>query len=240
MGESGGANVEIAKHLTEHHHSASSVQHPVVEILEAVLLAIVAIATAWSGYQASLWTGHQAKLYGEASKLRIQAQGAEAYANQERVYNATTVVEWLKAEAHGDKILADLFEKRLLPEFRPAFQAWKKTDPLHNPDAPASPQSMPEYRNAKTEAAVALEGQATKKFEEGSQAIQHSDQFVRVSVTLATVLLLIALSQRFKTRGVRIGLLATAMLMLSFQIHHIFALPWADSVAGEVHEKADS
>jgi hypothetical protein len=240
MGESGGANVEIAKHLTEHHHSGGSAELPIVEILEAVLLAVVAIATAWSGYQASLWTGHQAKLYSEASKLRIQSQGAEAFANQERVYNAATVVEWLKAEAHGDKVLADIFEKRLLPEFRPAFLAWKKTDPLHNPDAPAGPQSMTEYRNAKTEAAVALDTQATKKFEEGSDAIQHSDQFVRVSVTLATVLLFIALSQRFKTRGVRIGLLATAMLMLGFQIHHIFALPWASSAAGEVHEKTDS
>lgn len=84
-------------------------------------MSIVAVATAWSGYQAALWTGHQPELYGKANKLRVQAQGAATHANQERLYNALTVVEWLKAEAHGDKKLADLFERRFLPEFHQAF-----------------------------------------------------------------------------------------------------------------------
>ena len=111
--------------------------HAILEIVEALVLAIVAIATAWSGYQAALWTGHQSELYGQASKLRVQAEGAATAANQERLYNASTVVEWLKAEAQGQKKLSDLFERRFLPEFRPAFEAWKKTDPLNNPNAPA-------------------------------------------------------------------------------------------------------
>jgi len=49
-----------------------------LEIGEAVILAVVAIATAWSWYQAALWTGHQSELYGEASKLRVQAEGCRA------------------------------------------------------------------------------------------------------------------------------------------------------------------
>src|SRR4029450_2027472 len=36
----------------------------IIEIAEAVLLAVVAVATAWSGYQSALWDGHSAKLYG--------------------------------------------------------------------------------------------------------------------------------------------------------------------------------
>src|SRR5271154_7027944 len=146
MPEAGGSNIEIAQHLSERNESPSSLGHEILEIAEAVVLAIVAIATAWSGYQAALWTGHQSELYGEASRLRIEADGAATYSNQERLYNASTVDEWLKAEAHGDKKLADLFERRLLAEFRPAFEAWKKTDPLNNPDAPAGPRLMAEYR----------------------------------------------------------------------------------------------
>lgn len=54
-----------------------------------MVLAVVAIATAWSGDQAELWTGHQAESYSEASKLRVEAEAATTYANHERLYNAS-------------------------------------------------------------------------------------------------------------------------------------------------------
>jgi hypothetical protein len=229
MSEAGGSNIEFAQHLSEHKGSSQSLGHEILEIAEALLLAVVAISTAWSGYQAALWTGHQAELYGQASKLRVQAEGAATFANQERLYNASTVVEWLKAEAHGDKKLADLFERRFLPEFRPSFEAWKKTDPLNNPNAPAGPQLMEGYRSSKTEDAAKLNDQATEVFEQGTRDRQRSDEYVRVTVTLATVLLLMAISQRFKTRGVRVGLLVIAMILLCFPVYHILTLPRAYS-----------
>jgi hypothetical protein len=227
MSEAGGSNVEIAYHLGEHKESSHSLGHEILEVAEALVLAVVAITTAWSGYQAALWSGHQAELYGQASKLRVQAEGAATYANQERLYNSSTVVEWLKAEAHGDKKLADLFERRFLPEFRPAFEAWKKTDPLNNPNAPPGPQFMAEYRSSKTEEAAKLNGLATEVFEQGTRDGHLSDGYVRVTVTLATVLLLTAISQRFKTRGVRLGLLVTAALVLCFPVYHLLTLPRA-------------
>ncbi len=227
MSEAGGSNIEVAQHLSEHKVSSQSLEHETIEIAEAVLLAVIAIATAWSGYQAALWTGHQAELYGQASKLRVEAEGVATYAHQEFLYNSSTVVEWLKAEAHGDKKLADIFERRFLPEFRPAFEAWKKTDPVNNPNARAGPQLVAEYRSAKTEEAARLNDQATEVFRHGTQARQHSDQYVRTTVTLATVLLLIAISQHFKTRGVRVGLLVIAMLLLWFPLYHILTLPRA-------------
>jgi hypothetical protein len=225
MPEAGNTNVELANLLAEREHSSKPWGQAILEVAEALVLAVVAIATAWSGYQAALWTGHQSELYGRASKLRVQAEGAETYANQERLYNASTVVEWLKAEAQGNKKLSALFERRFLPEFRPAFEAWKKTDPVNNPNAPAGPQLMVEYRSSKTEAAARLNDQATEVFDQGTRARELSDQYVRATVTLATVLLLIAISQRFSIRGVRVGLLLTAMLLLCFPVYHILTLP---------------
>jgi hypothetical protein len=227
MPEGGGSNIEVAHHLSEHRGTSHTLAHEILEIAEAIVLAIVAIATAWSGYQAALWTGHQSELYGESGKLRVQAEGIATAANQERLYNAATVVEWLKAEAHGEKKLVDLFERRFLPEFRPAFEAWKKTDPLNNADAPPGPQFMSEYRSSKTEQAAKLNEQATEVFEQGNRARQHSDEYVRVTVTLATVLLLMAISQRFKTQGVRIGLAVVAVLLLWLPIYRILTLPRA-------------
>ena len=46
---------------------------------------------------------------------------------------------------------------------------------------------------------------------------QYADQYVRATVTLATVLLLIAISQRFKTRRVRVGLLVIAVSCCAFR-----------------------
>jgi len=227
MPEIGGPSVEVAHHLSEAKHGEHTLAHEILEIIEAVVLAIVAIATAWSGYQAALWDGHQDELYGESSHLRIQAQGLETTANQERLYNASTVVEWLKAEAHGDQKLADMFERRFLPEFLPAFRAWKATDPLNNPKAPPGPQMMPEYHNAKTEEAQKLNTESAEIFERGTRARERSDQYVRLTVVLATVLLLMAVSQRFKTHGVRVALAVVAVLLLAFPVVRIFLLPRA-------------
>jgi hypothetical protein len=225
MSEAGGSNIEVAEHLNKHGGHSHSSSHPGLEIAEAFVLAIVAVATAWSGYQAALWTGRQAELYGQASKLRVQAEGAVTYANQERLYNASTVVEWLKAQASGDKKLADLFERRFLPEFRPAFEAWKRTDPLNNPNAPVGPQFMPEYRSSKTEQGSQLEEKATAAFDNGSKARETSDKYVRATVTLATVLLLIAISQRFKSSKARVGLAVIAFIVLCSPVYHILTLP---------------
>jgi hypothetical protein len=159
--------------------------------------------------------------------LRVQAEGAATFANQERLYNASTVVEWLKAEAHNDKKLISIFERRFLPEFRPAFEAWKKTDPLNNPNAPAGPQLMPEYRSSRTEMAARLNDQATEAFDQGTRGREYADQYVRATVTLATVLLLIVISQRFKAHRVRVGLLLIAALLLCFPVYHILTLPRA-------------
>jgi hypothetical protein len=86
---------------------------------------------------------------------------------------------------------------------------------------------MPEYRSSKEEQAVGLNDQAAEIFEQGTQARQHSDEYVRVTVTLATVLLLLAISQRFKTRGARLGLLVVAVLLLCFPVYRILTLPRA-------------
>jgi hypothetical protein len=225
MAEGVGSNIEVANHLSE--LKRSSRQHEILEIAEAIVLAVVAIATAWSGYQAALWTGEQARLYGKSSSLRIQAEGAATAADEERLYNAATVVEWLKAEAHGDNTLSKLFERRIPPEFRPAFEAWNKTDPLNNSQAPAGPQLMKEYHSSKSEDAAKLNDQASEVFEQGDMARNHSDEYVRVTVTLATVLLLTAISQRFKVHGVRFALTVFAVLLLCFPLYRIFLLPRA-------------
>jgi len=186
---------------------------------------LVAVKTAWSGYQSALWDGQQDFLYGRASKLRIDAQSIDVDGNQARFYDASTVSAWLQAEARGDTKLAEIFERRLTPDVRPAFAAWRKTDPIHNPNAPASPMLMPEYHNAAAAQAARLNQEAAELFAQGTQARGRADQYVRVTVFLATVLLLAAISQRFRTAQIRTGLIVLAFLILVGQLWRIVILP---------------
>jgi hypothetical protein len=231
MPETGGANIEIAHHLNEAeetahgHPRASSRLHALVEVCEAIILALVAITTAWSGYQAARFDSVQSELYGRSSRLRVEAQALEVEANQAKAFNAAIVDEWLKAEVHGETKLVELFERRVLPEFRPAFEAWKKTDPIHNPDAPPGPFFMPEYSDLRGEQAKHKNQEASELFEQGTGAREHADQYVRVTVSLATVLLLIAIGQRFRSHRIRVALVTIALLMLSVPIWRLLGLP---------------
>ena len=79
MPETGGSNIELAHHLNE--GAARGQPHPsrvheALEIIEAIVLALVAVTTAWSGYQAAKWDGENARQYGLASKLRTEATQA--------------------------------------------------------------------------------------------------------------------------------------------------------------------
>ena len=228
MAEAGGANIEIAHKLNESEEHAGhrkSKWTTMLEIVEAIVLAMVAIATASSGYQSARWDGLQDELYAKSTRLRVEAQGLQTRSGQEQTYDASAVAEWIKAEAAGNQKVAQLFARRMRPEFRPAFEAWVKTDPINNAEAPPGPMMMPEYRNANAQAAVKRGEEATEAFEQGAAARGVSDKYVRATVVLATVLLLVAISQRFKTHAVRMGLAIVALLLLCLPIYRLVSLP---------------
>ncbi len=228
MSEIGGPSIEIAHKLNEEKkHTAPHLSRTVemLEIVEAIVLALVAVTTAWSGYQAAQWDGRQDELYEQSTKLRVEAQGQQIRGDQERVYDALTFGDWLKASASGEQKIAQLFERRFRPEFRVAFEAWKKTDPFNNSNAPPGPLIMPEYHNAQLEASVKMSKEASEFFERGAKARGVSDSYVRVTVLLATVLLLTAISQRFRTASVRIALAVVAALLVCIPLWRIIMLP---------------
>ena len=74
-----------------------------IEIIEALILALVAVATAWSGYQAASWAGKRAAQYAEANRLRVAAEGLATLAGQERIYDSDTFNSWLTAKLGGEE-----------------------------------------------------------------------------------------------------------------------------------------
>lgn len=210
-----------------HKHEHTDRRNELIEIGEAVLLAIVAIATAWSGYQTGKWDGRQASLYSLSSRYRVQADSATTLSGQQRLYDTNTFGFWLQATAAGEEADAKLFERRFRPEYRPAFKAWLALDPLNNPNAPPGPILMPQYKNAAAERAVVRNRQAGEAFEAGTQARERGDRYLKTTVLLATVLFLTALAQKFKVHSVRIALLVVCAVLLAVALVSIASYPRA-------------
>ncbi|MGZ8662743.1 MAG: hypothetical protein ACXWYI_11785 [Actinomycetota bacterium] len=224
-----GMNVEVAHKLSEGGEPVESDERrhwtELAEILEVIVLALVAIATAWSGYQAARWDGRQAYLYGTASRMRIEADEALTLGGQQKLLDVTTFNTWIDAQRSGDEKLAALYIRRFSPEFKVAFDAWVATDPANNPDAPPGPSFMPEYVNPGTEKGQELNDEASATFDEGTEARENADRYVRQTVLLATVLFLVAIAQRFKYRAVRMTAAGIAVAVLILAVSGIVTLP---------------
>lgn len=190
-----------------------------VEIIEALLLASVALITAWSGYQAALWNSRSAQDYGRASALGVSAQAAQTRSGQEMLYDEATFNQWLAAVSAGNSGLASFLVQRFRPEYRAAFDAWLRTDPLHNESAPAGPRSMPEYKNDSASQATMLQQQSKSAFDQGGRDRGVADGYVRVTVVLAIVLFLTALSQRFSIWSVRMAVVTLAISALGYAVY---------------------
>jgi hypothetical protein len=221
------SNVELAHTIQAHngrHASPSDRRRRWVEIVEAVLLAAVAVATAWSGYQAARWDSLSTSQYSLAARTTVAAQGKMTLAGQDRLYDITTFQEWVAAKTAGNDQLAAFYERRFRPEYAVAFAAWQKLDPLHNPAAPAGPIFMAEYTNGNSRESATLTEQVKEYFENGVSARETGDNYVKVTVFLATVLLLTALGQRFEIFGARVAVLAVAAILLVVSASLLFTL----------------
>lgn len=224
-----GMNIEAAHKLTEPPEAPEIRERrgwrEIAEILEVIVLAAVAIATAWSGYEAARWDGRQALLYGTASRERIQADEAMTLGGQQKLLDVSTFNTWIQARQSGNEQLAALYVRRFSPEYRVAFVAWLKTDPFHDPNAPPGPSFMPGYVDPGNLEGQRLNDQAATTFDEGTDARETADRYVRQTVLLATVLFLVAVAQRFKFRAVRTAAGIVAVVLLLVAISGIVTLP---------------
>ena len=202
----------------------SQARFEAIEIIEAFILALVAVATAWSGYQAAEWAGKRAQEYSKADRLRVTAEGLATLAGQERIYDSDTFNSWLTAKLDGKKEAAEFFERRFRDEYRTAFAAWIATDPFNNAQAPPGPIFMPDYLNAKHEQFLGLNKQAAETTDQGTKSGETGDQYVRITVLLATVLLITAIGQRFRFKSVRVVFMILAALLLCLPLWQLLVL----------------
>lgn len=212
----------------EHKQESERRKHweTLVEIVEVVVLAIVAVATSWSGYSAARWDGQQSLLYGHATADRFKADAASTRGGQELVADASMFTAYLQARSAGDTKLAAVYVRRFTPDYRTAFLAWLKTSPFTNATAaPPGPSYMPQYHNPYLAAAGRYNTAAAATFDQGTAARDNAENYLRDTVLFATVLFVVALAQRFKVRAVRVTTTAVALGLAAYTTVAVLTLP---------------
>ena len=229
MGE-GLSPTEVGKELGEHaKHSTEHAEHErrdrLITIAEAVLLSVVTIVAAWSGYSAAKWSTESSLKLAKASATRTKANRAITESFVLRTQDAADFNAWFGAFLTGNRKGQRVAEKRFRPQYDVAFRAWLATHPFTNPNAPKGPQYMPQYKPTGAALGRALDTSADRLYAEGQHAAVTGDKYVRVTVILASVLFLVGISSHFRMRGVRIGLVCLGAALLVAAAVEILRLP---------------
>jgi hypothetical protein len=183
-------------------------RHHRVELLATVLLAVAAVATAWSTYQSTRWRGEQAADYSKATAARIQSSEASTRAGQLTQVDIATFIQWVDADVSGDAKLADFYRRRFRKEFRPAFAAWLAARPRTNRSAPLTPFAMPQYRVAEAVKSERLNVDAGVHADAAGTANQRADNYVLAVVLFAASLFFAGISTKLRALRQREVLLA--------------------------------
>jgi hypothetical protein len=222
---------EVGKGIAEHrkHTAAADTEHDGhdrrLSIVEALLLSLVAVLAAYSGYAAAKWSTESSVTLAKASAERTKANRSDTEAIVTRTLDSASFNAWFTAFTAGSANDQRLAEKRMRPGYRPAFNAWMATDPAHNPNAPPGPAYMPQYVIPQDAAAKAHDARADAAFAKGTKAGQTADKYIRATVFLATVLFLVGISGHFRIRQARMGLIAAGGLLLAFAVIQLLGLP---------------
>jgi hypothetical protein len=196
-----------------------------VSIVEAVMLSLVAVVAAWSGYSAAKWSTESSLSLAKASATRNKANLASAEALQIRTLDSVSFNAVVSAYASHDTKLFLVTVKRLRPGYRPAFNAWLATHPLTNPNAPPGPAYMPQYVVPQDAQARDLNAKADELFNAGQSAATTADKYVRLTVLLAAVLFLVGIGSRFPLPAARYGLNVVAAVLLIVSFIQLLGLP---------------
>ena len=202
--------------VSEHpsHEPGGKHRREVIAVLEAVLLSIVTIVTAWTGYSAAKWGTESRLELAHASALRIEANRAFAVAAENRNFDASTLNVWFIAYTLDNSEKMAVAERRFRPEFRIAFDAWRATHPDDNLSAPPGPTYMPQYRQLENAHAEQLDRRADAATAKGYAYATTADNYVRITVLLAAVLFLVGIGSTFEGHVVRVALTSVGAVML--------------------------
>jgi hypothetical protein len=216
---------EIAAHRRREAERDAARRGRWISITEAVLLSVVAVFAAYSGFCAAKWGTEASVSLAKASAARTEANRADLEALEIRTLDSVSFTPAFEALVSKDPAALRLAVRRLRPGYRPAFRAWLAQHPLTNPGAAPGPSYLPQYRIPQTAESHRLDAKADAAFLEGRKAGETADNYVRLTVLLATVLFLVGISSHFPVHVARYGMIGMALALLAGSFAELASLP---------------
>ncbi len=194
------------------------------EMLAVLLLGIATIGTAWCGYQASRWNQEQGDISREGSDLRIEANRQFGLATQAIVYDANLVAQYAKAVVDGDTQLQQFFRTTLFrPAFLPVLERWEEA--IKAGETPPNLLQDSEYVGGELADYEATQSKAEAKDLEAKEAGTNGDDYVLVTVLLASALFFAGVTTSFKMQMARLMLIGLAAVLIAYCLSRIATLP---------------
>lgn len=189
------------------------------------MLALATIATAWSGYQAAIWQGDQNQHQAREVAAIVRAAKYAGVAEQRRTIHVNLFAQWAGAVSTNNQALADFLFRRFPEPLKTAATAWRATEPLTNPSAPATPFELPEYVIAEATESDRWHDLAAAEADAALRANDNSNRYLRFTITFASVLFFAGISGKFKWQAIDVAVLVFGGLALLYGVVFLFMSP---------------
>ena len=174
------------------------------EVIIAILLGVVSIATAYASFQSSLYGGQQAQAYTNGTNLSTESESMYLEANQQYVQDSQlwqTLTELRLDIANPDPAIADaaqikydtIYFQSVSEDFDGAIQR-ADAENLANPDFYVDPSNDEDYQAALFGGYSDKNLEATETIAKGDEANTFGDRLTLATVIMAVSLFLLGIA----------------------------------------------
>jgi hypothetical protein len=175
-----------------------------MEVIIAILLGVVSIATAYVSFQSSLYGGNQAQSYSVGNNQSTEAESMYLEGNQQYVQDSQlwqTLTELRLDMANPDPAIAEaatgkydtIYFQSVSEDFGAAIERADAENEA-NPDFYVDPSDDEEYQESLFSTYAETKEQSEKTIKEGDQAGVYSDKLTLSTVIMAVSLFLLGIA----------------------------------------------
>ena len=196
----------------------------------AIILAVAAVATTWTSFQASQWSNAQSDAQSASAIQRSDANRAASEATSQSVVDSQMWISWVEATANKQKDRAGFLRDRFSPALDRAQREWLGKVPV---DADGNPAQVPEgtplnltsYVVPAQMAADDFSSKAEQSLALADEASNTSTRYVMLAVLFALVLFFASVATKFTSPKIQVALILVGLLLLFTTCVRMLLLP---------------
>lgn len=196
-----------------------------IETVATILLSAATVLSAWCVFQSSQWNGEQYFRIEDENNADRKRMQKEIAARQRQVGESQLFLQYIDAVTNDNTEKEKFLRERFPPHLSEAAIAWRKLDPVNNPNAPISPMQMKEYV-VPEEADIKIFAEQAKKFKlAANECDNRADNYMLLSLVLSTVLFFCGLTGVTDSHSNKLILIGFASLIFMITIYFVIKFP---------------